>query len=62
MRGTGIGGKSVRSGVGKVKYALVYLGIALLSVGAWINSGIDVGLMIAGACLVVVGIAKELSS
>ena len=45
-----------------MKYALVYLGIALLSVGAWINSGIDVGLMIAGACLVVVGIAKELSS
>ena len=44
------------------EWALIYLGIALLSVGVWINSGIDVGMMVAGACLVVVGIAKELSN
>jgi hypothetical protein len=33
--------------------------MALLSVGAWINSGPDAGLMTAGVCLIVAGIARD---
>jgi hypothetical protein len=37
----------------------IYIGMVLLSAGAWINSGPDAGLMTAGVCLIVAGVARD---
>jgi hypothetical protein len=43
-------------------WPVAYLGIVSLSVGSGINSGIDSGLIVAGICLVIVGIGQACSS
>lgn len=43
-------------------WPVVFLGIASLSAGSWINSGIDAGLITGGLCLIVAGIGQECSS
>lgn len=43
-------------------WPVAYVGIASLSVGSGINSGIDSGLIVAGICLIIVGIGQVCSS
>jgi hypothetical protein len=39
-------------------WPITYGGIAALSVGAWINSGADTGLITGGLCLIVAGLIQ----
>lgn len=43
-------------------WPVMFIGIAALSVGSWINSGADSGLIVAGICLIIAGIGQECSS
>jgi hypothetical protein len=43
-------------------WPVAYLGIASLSVGSGINSGIDSGLIVAGISLIIVGIGQACSA
>lgn len=43
-------------------WTVTYTGIASLSVGSWINSGADAGLIVAGICLIIVGIGQVCTS
>ena len=39
-------------------WPVVYTGIALMSVGSWINKGPDAGLIVAGLCLIIAGLLQ----
>ncbi len=39
-------------------WPVTYMGIASLSTGSWINGGPDSGLIVAGLCLIAVGIIQ----
>ena len=39
----------------------IYLGMTLLSAGAWIESGPAAGLATAGMCLIVAGVARDIA-
>jgi hypothetical protein len=39
-------------------WPVVYTGIASMSIGSWINKGLDAGLIVAGLCLIIAGLLR----
>ena len=41
-------------------WAIIYVGILSLSIGMWIHSGVDIGLITYGLCLIASGLTQYL--